>query len=451
MALEPGETYLSPMDLNMERGEPECPPRPTLRLVRRLADSQGQPRGILVLNYSADKLLARLRTLFSDLDQPMLLNAEGYWMLSPVAEDTWGWLLGRPQKTLKAQRPALWKRIQAAPDGMLALEGDLFSYARLKISPSDAWIVLIQTRSPDWHVGAVYLRPWFQALIVGLFAMAAALVYFVIAAGEQRRAAREAECRQLAQFKDLYDNAPIGYITLTATGLITSVNQTLLTCLGYRSDEKLSGQYFSQLVSNASRRQLSELLASLSAGEDMQCRLVIYRKNGEPLTVLCSVSSLISEANTLMVGRCSVLDISQQVALEQSLERLAYSDPLTGLANRRHFDELAYREIKRLQREGGSLAALALDIDRFKVVNDTYGHDIGDEVLKSLADVCRSQLRGGDIMARFGGEEFTILLPGADAAEGRAKAEALRAGADAGGSGRRRPHPLYGIDRRGGA
>lgn len=474
MALEPGEMYLSPMALNVEHGRLERPLKPTLRLVRRVANSQGEPRGMLVLNYSADQLLARLRALFPELDRPMLLNRDGYWLLSPDADDAWGWLLERPHNTLKEQRPALWEKIQASPGGMAEIDGDLYSYARLDIGEFDAptpvprtrerqagdiatnigtdtdsataagpaaasagasvqpvstpdpWIMLVQTRYAQWHVGAAYLRPWFRAFVVGLFVMAAMLVYFVIAAREQRRLAREAERRQLAEFKDLYDNAPIGYVTLAASGMITNVNHALLASLGRQRDELLSGYYLTDLVSDESRQVLNNLLYSLGEGEHMQCRLDMRCNNGDLLTVLCSVSSLLSAYNTLMVGRCSVQDISQQVTLEQSLERLAYSDPLTRLANRRYFDELASREIQRLQREGGTLTALALDIDHFKAVNDSCGHDAGDEVLKSLADICHSRLRGSDILARFGGEEFTILLPGANAEEGRVKAETLR-------------------------
>lgn len=93
------------------------------------------------------------------------------------------------------------------------------------------------------------------------------------------------------------------------------------------------------------------------------------------------------------------------------LERRAYSDYLTGLANRRYFFEQAERELKRAQRYNLNLSILMLDIDHFKRVNDTYGHKIGDIVLKKLADVCLTTLRNIDIVGRIGGEEFAILLP----------------------------------------
>ncbi|HHU94456.1 MAG TPA: GGDEF domain-containing protein [Alcaligenaceae bacterium] len=126
------------------------------------------------------------------------------------------------------------------------------------------------------------------------------------------------------------------------------------------------------------------------------------------------------------IGRCSVQDISEQVRLEQRMQNLALTDPLTGLANRRHFDERSEVELDQAMRTGSPLTALALDIDLFKKVNDTYGHAAGDEVLKALAQKVQSMLRGTDIFARMGGEEFVILLPETTIAQAASKAESLR-------------------------
>ncbi len=95
----------------------------------------------------------------------------------------------------------------------------------------------------------------------------------------------------------------------------------------------------------------------------------------------------------------------------EELERRAYSDYLTGLANRRYFLEQSEKELKRVLRHGGKLSILMLDIDHFKQINDSYGHEVGDTVLKILAEVCLSAIRDLDIMGRIGGEEFAILMP----------------------------------------
>jgi len=110
----------------------------------------------------------------------------------------------------------------------------------------------------------------------------------------------------------------------------------------------------------------------------------------------------------------------------EELENRAYSDYLTGLANRRRFFEQAENEVARALRFGGELSVLMLDIDHFKQVNDTYSHKIGDRVLQKLSEVCRNALRKIDIVGRFGGEEFAILLPETGQEESMETAERLR-------------------------
>jgi diguanylate cyclase (GGDEF)-like protein len=112
------------------------------------------------------------------------------------------------------------------------------------------------------------------------------------------------------------------------------------------------------------------------------------------------------------------------------LERLAFTDPLTGLLNRRRLIELAERELARSRRYGRALSLLMLDIDRFKLVNDRLGHEAGDAALCQVARTCSAMLRAGDLLARWGGEEFVTVLPETDAAGARRLAERLRAAVD---------------------
>ncbi len=114
--------------------------------------------------------------------------------------------------------------------------------------------------------------------------------------------------------------------------------------------------------------------------------------------------------------------------LEAELERRATTDVLTGVANRRHFTETAEREIDRARRYGNKLSVLMLDIDHFKRINDTYGHAVGDEVLKILPGVVKPLLRKLDFMGRLGGEEFAVMLVETDGEGAAVVAERLRKG-----------------------
>jgi len=133
----------------------------------------------------------------------------------------------------------------------------------------------------------------------------------------------------------------------------------------------------------------------------------------------------------LMSYRIGILLKSLQGARDQ-LETVAQRDPLTGLLNRRGVETAAQEIWSGVAGRGGTVCVLMGDIDRFKSINDTYGHDIGDLALIHVARVIREAIGApGRVVARLGGEEFAVLLPGADLDEGRAVAEALRAACEA--------------------
>ncbi|SMC37721.1 hypothetical protein SAMN02746065_101220 [Desulfocicer vacuolatum DSM 3385] len=114
--------------------------------------------------------------------------------------------------------------------------------------------------------------------------------------------------------------------------------------------------------------------------------------------------------------------------LKKRLHELTLKDPLTGLFNRRHMDETVPREIIRAKRAGASLGAIMVDLDYFKDVNDSFGHDAGDEVLKKVGHFLKSAFRVEDLVCRFGGEEFFILMTSGEAKDYCARARKLREG-----------------------
>lgn len=119
-------------------------------------------------------------------------------------------------------------------------------------------------------------------------------------------------------------------------------------------------------------------------------------------------------------------DFTETWQLMDKLEEFASIDSLTGVYNRRHFFELAEQEIQRINRYGGKLSLIILDLDRFKMVNDYFGHIAGDHVLKTVSRTCRDSTRKVDILGRFGGEEFVILLPETDLKDAEILANRIR-------------------------
>ncbi len=119
-------------------------------------------------------------------------------------------------------------------------------------------------------------------------------------------------------------------------------------------------------------------------------------------------------------------DITERKAFERRLIGMATRDELTGLINRREFFTLAHHEEERAKREGHIVSVMMVDADYFKKINDTYGHAAGDDVLRNLADNCRSIFRKTDVVGRYGGEEFSVILPGAQVDMAKVIAERLR-------------------------
>ncbi|MDI6750208.1 MAG: diguanylate cyclase [Rhodocyclaceae bacterium] len=127
-------------------------------------------------------------------------------------------------------------------------------------------------------------------------------------------------------------------------------------------------------------------------------------------------------------GVLTTLDTAQKALRRQmeTAELLARTDALTGLANRRAFDEVAQQEIQRAQRYGTPLTLVLADLDHFKAINDSHGHDVGDCVLQDFARILAGSVRNVDLVGRWGGEEFAILMPGTDLAEATQAAERMR-------------------------
>jgi diguanylate cyclase (GGDEF)-like protein len=129
----------------------------------------------------------------------------------------------------------------------------------------------------------------------------------------------------------------------------------------------------------------------------------------------------------IRTGRRIVELHGQLITAREALREQATTDPLTGIANRRTILETLGKELERCRRSAASCALVFVDLDHFKQINDTHGHPVGDEVLRQTAATMRASVRPYDLVGRYGGEEFVVVLPGCDAAGARAAGERLRA------------------------
>jgi len=126
------------------------------------------------------------------------------------------------------------------------------------------------------------------------------------------------------------------------------------------------------------------------------------------------ISPVYFEKKTLIAMIILIMDVTDSVNFIKELEKSAYIDSLTGLYTRKHFMELASKDIKRAARTNHSIYMAILDFDFFKLINDTYGHTTGDIVLKEIAELVHNTIRSYDLLGRYGGEEFVFLFSGMD-------------------------------------
>ncbi|MFN3579748.1 MAG: diguanylate cyclase [Pseudomonas sp.] len=150
----------------------------------------------------------------------------------------------------------------------------------------------------------------------------------------------------------------------------------------------------------------------------------VTSRTGERIPLEISVQHMRRHGRDYLI--CVGRNNSEQLEVAARLQRLSQQDGLTGIYNRRYFDETLQREWRRLRRQDGDLGLLMLDVDHFKAFNDSLGHQAGDDALKQLASALeQSLLREGEVVCRYGGEEFAIILPGADINQCASSAEYL--------------------------
>lgn len=207
---------------------------------------------------------------------------------------------------------------------------------------------------------------------------------------------------------------------------IVYVNKAFTELTGYTKEE-IVGQN-PRLLQSTGTDESTKRAMRIGLEQQMPTRTTVknYSKTGEAYWIDVSILPL-KNAQGDITHFCAIQrNVTEQKNIEEKLEILSSTDSLTGLLNRRAFDEILKNELLRFKRHNEKYSALMFDIDKFKRINDKYGHPVGDKVIQSVAEACQSALRPQDKFARVGGEEFCILLPDTTKKAAYAVAEKLK-------------------------
>lgn len=222
------------------------------------------------------------------------------------------------------------------------------------------------------------------------------------------------------------EQSPNSVVITDLDGNITYVNSAFTAITGYSAKEVL-GKKTSILKSGYMSKEVYEnLWQTILSGKTWEGELNNIKKGGELFWENTRIAPLLNQDGEISNFVAIKVDITERKRAQDELERMAITDPLTGLFNRRYFFEVAQKEFLKSIRYNRPLSVVLFDIDMFKSINDTYGHLAGDQILAQIGVILTQKERETDLSARYGGEEFVLLLPETNCEGARNTAERLR-------------------------
>ncbi|WP_297528173.1 putative bifunctional diguanylate cyclase/phosphodiesterase [Thiohalobacter sp.] len=226
----------------------------------------------------------------------------------------------------------------------------------------------------------------------------------------QRKQAEERLVSAEARYRDLVETAHDLVWSMDAEGRWTYLNRASHSIYGLAPEEMI-GRHFSEFQAPDHRDQCQEAFRTILSGRDLvQYETVHLDRDGRPHHLSFNARAHVDDAGRVVHISGTARDITEQKAFQQQLAYQAEHDSLTGLFNRHYFQQELERTVARVARNSAQCALFYIDLDQFKYINDTLGHAAGDQLLVEISGLLASHVREGDLLARFGGDEFTLLV-----------------------------------------
>jgi diguanylate cyclase (GGDEF)-like protein/PAS domain S-box-containing protein len=425
LKLSRGGIYVSALDLNVEHGGIETPYKPMIRFATPVMDDQGRKQGVLVLNYLGARLIDNLRSSMDvGLGTGMLVDNRGYWLFGPDPGLEWGFMFSDGRR-FPDMYPRVWTDISAGDSGQLLESLGLFTF--VTIYPLQEVAAYLEGTGGHDVAGPAEQKFWkvisfldssafasasrrraetglvLYLVLMGLWAVASTQIARLRSAGERSRNLITRLSSVVEQTSDIV------YIT-DRRGVIEYINPSFERITGYGADEAVGRDPRLLKSGEHDRAFYQRMWKTIAAGESYQDVVTNRTKDGTLYYEQKTITPLKDRHGRTTHYVSTGKDITEQMLAQERLYHLAFHNPLTDLPNRNLFRDRLSRAAAHAHRAGHLIALLFLDLDHFKNVNDSLGHEAGDRLLEEVARSLQESVRESDTVAHVGGDEFAIIL-----------------------------------------
>lgn len=409
------KVWYSSFDLNMEHGKVELPYKPTIRVAIPLFDEHQSFEGMLMVNLLTKNLLNSISN--SSTFEHYIVDKDGNYIIHPDEKYSFNKYTGVP-RTINKDFPKNASKILSKGESF----ENHYVYRLNDIIKNKDEALLILKPKKEYQEQFLKDRVISTIYIIILSILASVLMAFFASKkpSELQRALFVAN-RELKRFASILDKYVVS-ARVKRDSTIAEVSSAFEVSSGY-SKEELIGQPMSIIRHEDTPMSLyTELWKNVLSDKAWDGEIKNKKKDGSVFWLEQHIVAVKNESGEVE----SFLSVSQDITLKKELEVLSSIDKLTGILNRRKLDEFLDYEVEIAKRHKHDLSLIIVDIDHFKEVNDTHGHQVGDIVLFEVTKMISSLVRKSDIFGRFGGEEFLIICPHTTEEEALVLSEKLR-------------------------
>jgi len=426
--VDKGGTYISPLEI--DQNQDISSEQAVIRIAKKMYDSDNNYVGIIILNYAGENIAKNLLELnrLDSQSEYYIVDHNGDYMFSVDPSKNWSAYFD-DRDSFKLYYPDAYNQMKDQVIGDLNQDKLLLVYLSLDYTQTENSNPLITQALQNAYLVSSTDKTRFDTIILivqiilGLIGIILTVIIFLLY--RQRSILRYADKIRDIMLQGIDKNPSVAILT-DKKGRIIYVNETFEKVTGY-SYEDAYGKKPSILKSNnVPKETYAQLWKTILSGKSWEGEFHNRCKDGTYYWAQARISAIHDKKGHIEHFFSLQNDVTKVKDLMKKVNDLAIKDPLTGAFNRNIYNdqksEDALKKVKFYQFQG----ALMIDIDFFKVVNDTYGHQVGDFVLEGLADVIRDNIRENDILIRYGGEEFLILLQESDKTSTLYLAERIR-------------------------